>query len=172
MNYSRGLPVGSIVHSMLTEAQFQAETREDWILADGGSVSGSRYTAITGNSNVPDLRGIYLRGKNNGRSDGNEDPTGDQALGTFEADQNQVHSHGVTDPTHAHSIIREGGSSGSQETFDISTKTPGNPHSYSSTNAQSNSWLGFSSTGITIDNQGSNDARPNSVVVNIFIKIN
>lgn len=172
MNYSRGLPVGSIVHSMLTEAQFQAETREDWILADGGSVTGSRYNSITGNSTVPDLRGIYLRGKNNSRSDGNEDPAGDLTLGTFEADQNQVHSHGVTDPAHGHSILEAGASSGSEETIDISVKSPGDPAAYRTNNTTPVPFLGTSTTGITIDNQGTNDARPNSVVVNIFIKIN
>jgi hypothetical protein len=67
-------PVGMIVQSMLTEAQFQAINGTNWVLAAGQSVTGSQYATITGNSSIPDLRGMFLRGKNNSRSDGNQAP--------------------------------------------------------------------------------------------------
>ena len=34
-------PVGSIMHSMLTEAQFQTEQGLEWVLADGSSASST-----------------------------------------------------------------------------------------------------------------------------------
>ena len=39
------------------------------------------------------MRGVFLRGKNHTRSDGKEDPAGDQAIGTYQADQLQNHMH-------------------------------------------------------------------------------
>jgi hypothetical protein len=58
-------PVGSIVASMLTEAQFQGVNGTDWVLADGRSVAGTTYAVATGENTVPDLRGQFLRGRVN-----------------------------------------------------------------------------------------------------------
>jgi hypothetical protein len=77
------MPVGSIIQSMLTLAQFQSIVGTSWVLADGGSCSGSVYESITGNSTVPDARSVVLRGKDNGRG---LNPAGDVALGTYQAD--------------------------------------------------------------------------------------
>ena len=85
--------VGDLVHSMLTEVQFQAQRSTNWVLADGRSVVGSEYEALTGNSSIPDSRGQFLRGKNNGRADGQENPAGDSALGTQQTDAMQLHAH-------------------------------------------------------------------------------
>lgn len=75
--------VGDVVQSMLTEAQFQAIRGTGWVLMDGRSVAGSQYQAITGNGNIPDARGVFLRGKNNGSS---ANPDGDLPLGTYTGD--------------------------------------------------------------------------------------
>lgn len=77
--------VGRIVESMLTEAQFQSLNGTAWILADGRSVTGSKYATVTGFTTVPNLRGVHLRGKNNGRADGNQDSAGERALGAFQS---------------------------------------------------------------------------------------
>ena len=61
-------PVGTIVASILDEAQFSAQNGTGWILADGRDVSGSNYAVVKGENNVPDLRGVFLRGKANGSS--------------------------------------------------------------------------------------------------------
>jgi hypothetical protein len=79
--------LGEIRSSLLTEAQFQAETDSTWVLCDGRSVIGSDYQILTGNNSIPDARGVFLRGKNNGRVDGNQNPDGDSALGAFQADR-------------------------------------------------------------------------------------
>lgn len=87
------LPVGSVVDSMLTEAQFQDLTSTGWIIADGRNVSTSSYTLVTGNTTVPDLRGVYTRGKNGARSAGTGNSEGDKALGTYELDKFAAHTH-------------------------------------------------------------------------------
>lgn len=87
------VPVGSVVASMLTEAQFQTQSGPGWVLADGRSANGTRYKDITGQANIPDFRGLTLRGKNNGRVDGKQNPDGDLALGAYQADMYASHTH-------------------------------------------------------------------------------
>src|SRR5688572_3702241 len=89
------LPIGSILHSTLTEAQFQALTSAGWILADGRDITGSALATLTGVTTAPDARGVFLRGKNNGRSAATGNAAGEVAMGTYTADQNKSHTHGV-----------------------------------------------------------------------------
>lgn len=113
-NYGREIlpPVGSIIASMLDEATFQGQTTnpspERWVLADGRDVTGSAYQALTSQTNIPDLRGNFIRGKNNGRSDGKQNPDGDLGLGAYTASKFQAHNHGYTDPGHNHGITDPG----------------------------------------------------------------
>src|ERR1700680_4444396 len=67
-------PVGSIIASMLTEAQFQRLAGTGWILGDGRAVPRTAYSRITGRSSIPDLRGMFLRGQNENRNDGLQNP--------------------------------------------------------------------------------------------------
>lgn len=87
-----GMPVGSIVHSMLTLSQFQAQAGSGWVLSDGSSCSGTSYEAITGFSNLPDMRGRFLRGKSHGSGN---NPDGDLSLGTYTADKYLSHTHTI-----------------------------------------------------------------------------
>jgi hypothetical protein len=71
-------PVGSIICSFLDFDQFNLLTRNNelgagnlwtsakskWSPADGRPVPKSRYETISSQSNVPDLRGLFLRGLN------------------------------------------------------------------------------------------------------------
>ena len=138
--------LGDIRHSMLTEAEFQAENGNEWIIADGRDITGSDlgdvFFARGDAQNAPDLRGMYLRGKNNGRSDGDENPDGELDLGTYQADQNKAHTH-----TH-NRYNKTGGGAGQMSGFDILNLTD------------------------TTSSSGGNEARPRSITVNIFIKIN
>ena len=57
------------------------------------------YQTVTGNSTIPDLRGIFIRGSNNGgsaagtRADGNQNPDGTLSPGTFTAYKTGAHVH-------------------------------------------------------------------------------
>lgn len=137
-------PVGTILESMLTEAQFQTQlgnpSPATWVLADGRSAVGTTYQSITGFSTVPDLRGIFTRGKNNGRSDGNQNPDGDLPLGTYTADKFASHSHtGAAAPA-----------------------ANGPPA------ATTLNYFGNTTSGVT----GGNETAPKNVTVNCFIRIN
>jgi hypothetical protein len=145
MSFHGFLPVGSIIHSMLTEAQFQGQAGVGWVLADGRSVAGSTYATVSGNSTIPDLRGVFIRGKNNSRSDGNQDPAGERSIGAFQSDQNLSHSHTLNINEVSNGA---GGQFGFQETSQVSSFA-----------------IGTSSS-------GGSEARPRNVALNIFIKIN
>ena len=142
LNLGSILPVGTIIHSMLSTTQFASEYGDNWVLADGRSVTGTRYAAVTGNSTIPDMRSTFLRGKDNSRG---LNPDGDLALGTFTSDKLGSHSHGLAKNLGAagsSGIIPSFTSSGTRSTEDVSS------------------------------NAGSNETAPKSIIVNIFIRIN
>ena len=149
--------IGQMLQSMLTEAQMQSLYGTGWILADGRSVVGSTYASVTGASVVPDARGVFLRGKNNGRSDGKENPGGDFALGTYQEDGNKSHNHMMpfSDPIP--------GSVGT--TYGEATGQP---------NAVTEDGGGtITSTRRHLTNvDGVLESRPKNLTVNTFIKIN
>ena len=145
INYllSAVLPVGSVIYSMLSESQFQGETTTGWVLADGRSCSGSDYELITGNSTVPDLRGVFLRGKNHARSGATGNPDGDLALGTFTADKVGSHYHqqrGFTLDLVGGPVVRDEGSE-------------------------------YSVTTQNTQNAGGNETAPRNVTLNCFVRI-
>lgn len=136
--------VGDIIHSMLTEEQFILENGGGWILADGRDVTGSKYATVTGNTTVPDMRGQFVRGKNNGRNDGQENPDGDVVLGASQSDGNKSHNH-----AHAGHVNSGGGYGGTGFTFGGSNQV---------------------ATYYTSPD-GGGESRPKNITVNIFIKI-
>ncbi len=106
------LPVGTIISSMLTYDQLCKQSGNEpawhrlnfWAPADGRNVQHSTYTAVTGNNFVPDLRGVFLRGKN--QIDATEttpvsadraDPAGNRIAGSLQQDTLQKHSHDLMD---------------------------------------------------------------------------
>lgn len=137
------IPIGTIIHSMLTETQIQLVYGKSWVLMDGRNVAGSSYAAITGNNIIPDARGLFLRGKNNGSS---RNPDGDIALGTYTADKYASHSHGVS----------WSGANGT--TLSGSNVARGDSASGTFSNS--------------VNASGGNETASKSMTVNIFIKIN
>lgn len=87
-----------------------------YLLANGAAVSrqsfaalfaaiGTTYGAGNGSTtfNIPDTRGVCLRGLDNGRG---LDPG--RTLGSYQADGYASHAHGMSDPGHGHSIADPG----------------------------------------------------------------
>lgn len=154
--------VGDVVQSMLSEAQFQAERDGTWVLADGRSVSGSKYETITGNANIPDLRGQFLRGKNNGRADGQEDTGGERGLGNQAADKYETHTHYTSSSGVAREIAL------------YATAQAQNTPTTTSSNILTGTGSSGGITAITsspITGNSSSETAPKNVTVNFFIKI-
>jgi len=150
-------PVGMIVQSMLTESQFQSINSNSWVLMDGRNIAGSAYATITGAATIPDARGLVLRGKNNGRSDGQQNPSGDLALGTFQDQATAKNGLGISDPGHSHGTLGVNNMNGTSPGGGALTSQA------SSTSA--------AATGITLT-AGDNETRMRNITVNHFIKIN
>lgn len=150
--------LGSIKESMLTEAQFQAQHGTGWVLMDGRDVTGSAYATLTGNTTLPDARGQFLRGKNNGRSDGQQNPDGDMALGT----QTEDAIRNITGNVSGGRALSPPSPAGAFSTYVNNTSGPNNGGS-----GELN--IVFNAANVV---PTASDNRPKNLTVNIFIKIN
>jgi hypothetical protein len=151
------LPVGSIIPSLLNVSEFAKEAGDPstfdlsaskWTLADGKSVPGTHYAELTGNAPLPDLRGVFLRGKNNGRTDGRGNSQ-ELNLGDFQDDQFQ---------DHVHEYNRGGVTQGGSELYAM----PGN----------TNGGVPRAPTNYIIQGKHGDETRPRNVTVNYYVRIN
>lgn len=149
------LPIGTIVSSMLTEAQFTAANGTDWVLADGRSVPGTSY-ANSISANVPDLRGVFLRGANLGRKGELGDPSGDRALGSYQADMIKFHQHEINRSQNGGGEDNYVGASGQRQ------QNTGWPR------AKTNF---MDVDGKAVDERQASETRPRNVAVNFYIRV-
>lgn len=166
--------VGDVIHSMLTEEQFIAENGAGWVLADGRDVTGSKYDTLILDGlggNIPDMRGQFLRGKNNTRSDGQENPDGDVALGNQANDAMQRITGQWQTPRFAGNATNISNET-SVYSLSIGTSRPG---ILDGTFRDSNLVTFDNSAGGKYktdgDGSGNGETRPKNITVNIFIKI-
>lgn len=149
MEINRGAhPIGTVLQSMLSVEQFQSLMGIGWVLMNGQSCVGTAYGTYTGFTSVPDARGAFLRCKDHGVGRNSE---GDTALGTYQGDSVQNHTHAVN----VH--YTENGNGAYQ----------GNIQGYGFTGP-------YGSGGTSTMNSGnaSSETRVKNVTVNFFIKVN
>ena len=135
-----GVPPGTVV------AYWGTTPPEGWLMADGSPVpEGDEYSALSAlvGANVPDLRGMFLRGKNNDRSDEWKDPDGGRELGSYQASANKAHHHTVA--------VR-------QNSVGMVDWEPARGH------------FGTASS-VSTSSSGGDESRPNNTAVNYIIKI-
>ena len=132
------------------------------------AVIGTQYGSSSGSTfKVPDLRGEFIRGFDNGRG-----VDSGRSVASSQSDQNKQHNHSasssssVSDPGHKHNILfgigSFGGSSGAQVPRDSGTIT----------NRMSNANTGISvSTSTSIGNDGGNETRPRNIAMMYVIKV-
>jgi len=100
----KNLPIGTITSSILTPSIFADAVgdpsvfdpkKSRWVLADGQKdVAVSRLGKIKGIRVTPDFRGMFIRGVNEGRDDGSQNPE-DLNAGDYQPDAFQGHKHKV-----------------------------------------------------------------------------
>jgi microcystin-dependent protein len=159
------------------------------------SVIGTAWGGGDGSTtfNLPDLRGVFLRGVDLGRgmdpdstsrsAQGSGGNTGD-AVGTYQGHHFYQHIHGVNDPAHAHSVNdpshNHSVAAGSNEGNNISG-IGGNQSGLDSRNglagfpalinpATTNIGINGNYTGITLQGNGGNETRPSNSYVFYTIK--
>lgn len=158
--------VGDVVTSTLTEAQFQEQRNNKWVLMDGRDVSGSDYAAITGFTNIPDGRGVVLRGKNNGRDDAFADDEGERQIGSLQMDQMQRLTGQFR-----HRSDTIGGSAGI-EGGAFSGSNSGAAHGGASSQGRLVTFNSANSPNARVSATTEGETRMRNVCVNYFIKIN
>lgn len=96
-NIIGNLPVGTIVPSYLSPQQMKENYGDEWILANGEEIPTSTlFYKVTGKTKLPDLRGVFVRGLNVNRNDGNQDPDGqNRQVGDFQRDDFLKHDHSI-----------------------------------------------------------------------------
>lgn len=165
--------IGDIRHSILTEVQFQAINGTNWRLMDGQDVTGTAYATLTGNNNLPDAAGRFLRmtGGNAGALGAQQaQATARNGLGLTWSSTNATtnsdsHTHTQQDYTvggggpviGARGDIYAAGSLGS-----ANTPTASDSHSHTVNKNQWNSnqiWAQDTET------------RPDNIAVNYFVKV-
>ena len=148
--------VGEIVASMLNKETFLTKHNKDgqiWMLAEGNEVpKGTSFRKYLDenfpdkNGICPDLRGVFLRGKNYDRDTTSGNADGDLPLGKYQPDAFRIHNHGYSD---WHANLPAGIHSG-----------PVKPNPGHNTDVPR-----------TTGNAGGNETRSRNVTVNYFIRI-
>lgn len=179
---ANGVPAGTI----LPFAGPVANIPDGYLACDGSEHNISNYPALfdaietswggNGSSTfrVPDLRGQFLRGLDQGsgndpdaggRTAKNGGNSGD-AVGSFQGDEFKSHNHGVSDPGHNHAngdykyLLRSNG----RDTTPSRDNTSGEPDVIHKGEIQT------STTGITINARGGSETRPKNAAVFYIIK--
>jgi hypothetical protein len=139
--------LGCIEQSVLTENQFQQVNGTDWVLCDGHGIGGTKLAqTLPDVKTVPDLRGVFLRGKASGRF---SDTVEQVDLGALELDTVGPHTHTTRNLDDApqnklgQGIFWDGGKRYSD-----------GPSVF------------------VLNNTGSPETRPKNVTVNFFCKVN
>ena len=151
---------------------FARNTSPDgWLEADGSNVSrteyedlfaaiGTTFGAGDGSTTfgLPDLRGEFLRGWDNGRG-----VDSGRSFGSFQEDENKEHSHGGSIGSvgnHSHGFVGPG--TGNRAAGDVFT--------FSATQNRTTSGGGSHSHSLSINNAGGNESRPRNVALLVCIK--
>jgi hypothetical protein len=168
MTSNKELPIGTIITSFLNFEQFNAATknnekspggiwtsaRSKWAPCDGRPVPNSKYQTLTSQIQIPDLRGMFLRGLNifdpyqpvPAIASDKADPDNSRIVGSYEADGFKSHNHSISGPVNAiHGVKVESSDN---------DKRCGGANSYTSTSS------------------GIEETRPKNIAVYYYIKIN
>lgn len=166
-----------------------------WLLCDGTAVSRTTYAALFAaistnygfgdgatTFNLPDFRGQFLRGTDLGSG---KDPdaasrtamnpggnTGDN-VGSIQPNGNLVHTHGISDPGHAHNVIAVGVGNVYDYNLTLGTGAPTTTLHLEGANGPNATptHVDVQPTGITgTQNSGGSESRPTNAYVNFLIK--
>jgi microcystin-dependent protein len=186
---SPNVPIGTIVAfaGEVVDTGEVVEVRPGWLLCNGAALrsqgrfqqlflairaahgNGSDDTIPGTNFNLPDLRGLFLRGVSGQRTDRDPNLSDTERLanhlggnpgnrvGSVQDDAFESHNHSITDRGHSHpfTFFNEDGSGNPGGSF------PRNGRSASTDPA---------TTGITINNNGGAETRPKNAYVNYIIR--
>lgn len=174
--------VGSIQQSLLTESQWATAIGVEatkWVLADGRDVSGSRWSTLTGQTRIPDLRGAFIRAAGQNNNAGVN--WNGKAVGSFHDDTTRIpRVTGLTGTTsssgghfHASGVpVWNDGNGAFYGTMPmVGRKSLANYAENSTVSAQTSTDGAHTHT-VTINGGGDVETAPSHFSLNTFIKIN
>lgn len=164
-----GIPINQLVPSGAVQYFAMDTAPSGWLKADGSAVSRSTYSSLfsaigttfgngDGSStfNLPDLRGEFLRGWDDGREVDNG-----RSFGSFQEDENKQHNHGGSVGSvgnHSHGYVGPG----------TGTRAAGDVYTFSAT--QNRTTEGGGSHSHSIGNDGGDESRPRNIALLACIK--
>lgn len=156
------MPSGAVMSFAMSTAP------SGWLICDGSAVSRTAYAALyaaigstwgagdgSTTFNIPDFRGAFLRGFDNGRGY----DTG-RVFASYEADAFASHNHSVSDPGHSHVVVGaaiNGTGSGNTVAGALLGVT--------------NATTTAATTGISIASTGGAETRPKNYAIQYCIKV-
>lgn len=120
---------------------------------------------------IPDARGVFIRGFDNGRG-----LDSGRALGSYQADMFASHAHGVTDNGHAHGVTESAHShsytqpGGGSPSGPSQGSTAALPSSASTGAAKTNLTINSATTGVSVGAAGSAETAPKNVAWLVCIR--
>ncbi|MGE0021575.1 MAG: phage tail protein [Draconibacterium sp.] len=173
-----GVPAGAIMPyaGTVTSGNSLQEPIPGWLVCNGATLTNdAKFTKLKtvlgtswGTGLVPDLRGIFLRGVNNGRTDAFKDSE-DRVVGNFQQDELESHNHTGTTTTngaHTHNWTYPFSSS---EGGDGSTSIMGDDQNAGTWNIGTDSQGAHSHT-LNIANTGGSETRSKNAGIVYIIK--
>lgn len=183
VGFNKDFPVGTIICSYLNWTEFQRATQNNltnpdgniwssryskWAPADGRQVPNSAFLRITSQNNVPDLRGIFMRGLNqfdpeesNSVSTQRKDPD-NRTRGSYQTDIFLKHNHGGGNHSHRTGIFQAASTNWNGVVF-RDTGNGGIPNDIRTK---------ISDSGDIINLEGGDETRPKNLAVYYYIRIN
>jgi hypothetical protein len=168
-NIKPTFPIGTVITSVrkpLSGGYMPGDST--WMLADGTPViTDVGYVTAYGSTSTPDLRGMFLRGLDVGRTDGYQDPDVARTAGSVQRDTICSHAHdGVVggDGSHSHTIpLTIVGAT--------NVTTGGSMADILQTAATAVGGTGAHTHTVAIYSTGGSETRPNNIAVYYYIKV-
>lgn len=164
--------IGDVKLSLLGPKEFQNRNGDGWILMQplndklkNEALQGkfAEFFQATGLKDVPDGRGVFLRGMNMGRNGGTGDPSGDsRAVGSSQTDAFAKHDHGGGDHSHPH---------GSSHWPNGGMYNNNRHYLAGGDQGHTNGKFAIRGSGRTIVAQGEAETRPRNVSVYVYVKV-
>lgn len=100
-SFAQKARVGEVRYSVLNPEQFIAIYGKTWVLLDGRNINGTDLWKVSKLVNIPDGRGVFVRGSNMKRDTQTGDPDGDRTVGSYQTDAFATHTHKYSDAHYA-----------------------------------------------------------------------
>lgn len=148
--------IGDVKYSVLAPDKFKEHNGEGWVLMDNNMpISGSKL-GDEGILELPDARGMFIRGLNLDRDDELADPylkekSQARVLGDYQADSFKSHQHSLN--------------------YAIGFSNLGNGHPFRISGDDGGPWGGVVYT-LTAEATGEIETRPKNIALYIYVKIN